>query len=578
MRPHLLRLLALTATSAVLAGCGDDRPADTTAGSDSSAVGGTLVIAAPAEADILIPALVSSIEGKKVADMVFEPLAEIGPSLNTVGDEGFQPRLAERWTWAPDSQSIAFHLNPRARWHDGRPVRAEDVRFTHALYVNPEVGSPQAPNVSDIDSVSVRDSLTAVFWFKRRFPEQFFTAVYHMHVLPKHLLGDTPAAALKSAPFARQPVGTGRFRFSRWTPSERLELVADTSHYRGRAKLDRVVFSIAPDFTAATTKLFAGEADFFEVMRPEQMPELARNASLKAVPYAGLDVGYMLFNMRDAKAGARPHPVLGDVAVRRALTMALDRETMVRSVLDSFGMVPLGPHVRATSGADASVPQLAYDPARAAALLDSAGWRDANGDGVREKSGRPLAFTLLVPNSSKNRVRYSVLIQDQLKKAGVAVTIEELDFNAFGERLMRRRFDAAIDARHLDPSPIVIKQSWGGQAARARESSNYGSYANARFDAAIDSASAATDPARSRTYLRQAYRTLNEDAPAVWLYEPRMVAGAHKRLQITGMRADAWWAGIADWTVAPGQRIPRDRLGLASAAAPAPVRLANGSR
>lgn len=577
MRPLSLRLLALAAgTSAALLGC--DRGSAPGTADGAAAAGGTLVIATPAEADILLPALVNTLEGKKVADMLFEPLAEIGPKLNTVGDEGFEPRLAERWTWAPDSQWIAFHVNPRARWHDGRPVRAEDVRFTHTLYANPAVGSPMTPNIADIDSVTVRDSLTAVFWFKRAFPEQFFQAVYHMHVLPAHLLASTPVAQLKSSSFARRPVGTGRFRFSRWTPSERLELVADTAHYRGRAKLDRVVFSIAPDFTAATTKLFAGEADFFEVMRPEQMPELARNASLKAVPYSALDVGYLLFNQRDAASRARPHPVLGDRQVRRALTMALDRETMVRSVLDSFGMVPLGPFVRAQSGADTAAPRLAYNPARAGALLDSAGWRDADGDGMREKDGRPLGFTLLVPNSSKNRVRYAVLIQDQLKRAGVAMKIEELEFGAFAERLMKRKFDAAMDARHLDPSPTVIEQSWGSAAARAPESSNYASYANATFDALLDSAGATAAPARSRAYLSRAYRAIIEDAPAVWLYEPRMVAGAHKRLQISGMRADAWWAGIADWTIAPGQQIGRDRLGLPTAGSDSAVHVAAGSQ
>jgi peptide/nickel transport system substrate-binding protein len=357
-----------------------------------------------------------------------------------------------------------------------------------------------------------------------------------------------------------------------------MELVADTAHYRGRAKLDRVVFSIAPDFTAATTKLFAGEADFFEVLRPEQLPELAKNASLKAVPYSGLDVGFLLFNQRDPAARARPHPVLGDRQVRRALTMALDRETMVRSVLDSFGSVPLGPFVRAQSGADTTLPRLAYDPARAAALLDSAGWRDTDGDGMREKGGRPLGFSLIVPNSSKNRMRYAVLIQDQLKRAGVAVKIEELEFGTFAERQMKRKFDAVMDGRHLDPSPTVLEQSWGSAAARATESSNYSSYANATFDALLDSAGASADPAKSRAYLSRAYRTIIEDAPAAWLYEPRMVAGAHKRIQISGMRADAWWAGIADWTIPAGERIPRDRIGLPAAGSDSAVRVASGSR
>ena len=565
MRPHLLRLLAVTTASAALVACRGEDPGP--AGANGAATtGGTVVIAVPTDVDILLPPLVVSLEGKKASDMLFDHLAEIGPKLNTVGDEGFEPQLAERWTWAADSMSIAFHLNPKARWHDGRPVRAEDVKFTHATYAAPETGSPHAQSVADIDSVSVRDSLTAVVWFKRRSPEQFFTAVYHMHILPAHLLAGVPRTELKSSPFARQPVGSGRFRFARWVPGERLELVADTAHYRGRAKLDRVVWSVAPDFTAASSKLFAGEADFFEVMRPEMMPQLARNASLKAVPYPALQIGFLLFNERDPKANARPNVMFADRNVRRALTMSLDRKLMLRTVLDSLGYVGLGPFTRTQASADETIPQLPFDLARARATLDSAGWRDANGDGVREKGGRPLEFTIMVPSSSKNRVRYAVLIQDQLKQVGARVHIEEMDFNAFNEHLRRRDFDAVVDGRALDPSPGVVRESWTRAAVRAKDGANYGSYESAAFDAALDSAVVAAEPARSRAHFRRAYETINEDAPAVWLYELRQVAGAHKRLNITGVRADAWWAGIADWTIPADQRIERDRLGLPKAA------------
>src|SRR5688500_7680307 len=129
-----------------------------------------------------------------VFDQIFDRLAEIGDSLNVVGDAGFKPRLARRWTWARDSLSIAFTIDSTARWHDGRPVRAEDVRFTFELYTDPTTGAHLAPSLGNIDSVSVTDSLTAVFWFKRRATQQFFDATYHMKVLPRHLLADAPRA------------------------------------------------------------------------------------------------------------------------------------------------------------------------------------------------------------------------------------------------------------------------------------------------------------------------------------------------------------------------------------------------
>jgi len=561
LRGARLATLAALGLAVALAGCrggGDARPG-ASAGGDA---GGTVVIATPSDVDILLPPLGRTLEGKKAADLLFDRLADVGAGLNTVGDEGFTPQLAERWTWAPDSLSIAFHLNPAARWHDGVPVRASDVRFTHAVYSDPAVGSPIAPNVADIDSVTVRDSLTAVFWFKHRFPEQFFEAVYHMHVLPEHLLGREPRAALERSSFARSPVGSGRFRFARWVPGQTLEMIADTGHYRGRPKLDRVMFSVAPDFTAASTKLFAGEADFFETMRPEQLPQIAKHASLRTVPYPSLDIGYLRFNLRDAKAPARPNAVFGDRAVRRALTMALDRPTLVRSVLDTLGYVALGPFTRAQFSADTTIPQLRFDVARARATLDSAGWRDADGDGIREKAGRRLEFSMLVPNSSRNRMRFAVLMQEQFKQVGAVARIEELEFNAFIKRLEGRDFDAAIEGGHLDPSPSVVRQSWSTESARAKDGSNFSRYESAAFDAAVDSAVASSDPARSRAHFHRAYEIILNDAPAVWLYELRQMAGAHRRIRITGMRADAWWAGLPDWSIPEGERIARDRIGL----------------
>src|SRR4051812_45317709 len=107
--------------------------------------GGTLVISTGGDPDVLVPALVQSTQGAQVVDMIYERLADIGDSLNTLNDKGFTPRLADRWTWSADSLSIAFHLDPKARWHDGVPVRSNDVRFTVVSTKDSTVGSPIAP-------------------------------------------------------------------------------------------------------------------------------------------------------------------------------------------------------------------------------------------------------------------------------------------------------------------------------------------------------------------------------------------------------------------------------------------------
>jgi peptide/nickel transport system substrate-binding protein len=523
--------------------------------------GGTVIVAAPAEPSTLLPPLAGSTPEISVVAQIFDRLAEIGDSLNTVGDAGFKPRLARKWSWARDSLSIAFSLDPQAKWHDGKPVRAADVKFTFDLYVDPATASPTAPLLANIDSVSTPDSVTAVFWYKRRTPQQFFDAAYQMWILPQHMLRATPRNQLVASPFGRRPIGSGRFRFEKWEPHQRLEIVADEDNYRGRANLDRVVWSFSPDFSAATISLINGQADFFEAMSPAYLGQLARNRSLRIVPYPGLDYGFLQFNLHAADGSGRPHPIFGDRDTRRALSMALDRARIVQSVYDSLAWVANGPYVRALFPDWNKIRPIPDNPGRARALLDSLGWRDANGDGVRERGGVRLAFSIIVPSSSSIRQRMAVLIQEQLRTSGVEMTIESLELNTYMERQKRRTFDATMGAWHTDPNLATIQQMWGSYGAQPN-GSNFGSYANPTFDAQVDSALTALDPARSRTLWLHAYQTVVDDAPAVWLFEPRLVAGVHRRIKLTPLRADGWWAGLADWSIPLRDRIGRDRVGL----------------
>ena len=564
-----MRTSLLVACAAVLPlGCfADTNDASKRAGASvGDAHGGTMIVTTGADADYLLPPLVTTSSGRQVTDMLFERLAEPGEPVNTLGDEGFTGRLAERWEWAKDSLSIAFALSPLARWHDGKPVRARDVKFTYDLYTEPKVGSSTAPTLAHIDSVTVRDSLTAVFWFERRYPTQFFDAVYHMRILPEHLLAGVDRAQMRTAPFARNPVGSGRFRFARWEKNSLIEVVADTAHYRARPHLDRIIWSVAPDPAAATMKLLAGEADFLEYVPPAQLAELAKNPDLTIARYPSLAEGSLQFNLRDPARSGRPHPIFGDRAVRRALTMAVDRKRVVRSVMDSLGLVAIGPVARAQSSADTTIAQIPYDAEAARRLLDSLGWRDGNNDGVREKNGRALRFTIIAPSSSSTRIRMAVLLQEMFKQVGAAVDVRQMEMNRWVEEMQGRRFDATMNAIMHDPTPASIRESWGSEAARSKTGMNYVGYQNPVFDAYVDSAVATMDPVRTRAHYRRAYETILADAPAIWLYEPVNVAGVHKRIRPAGMRADAWWAGIADWSIPASQRIARDRVGLRPAA------------
>ena len=286
----------------------------------------------------------------------------------------------------------------------------------------------------------------------------------------------------------------------------------------------------------------------------------------------GHQYSFAQFNLRDPRDRARAHPLLGDRELRRAITMLVDRETLVRSVWDSLAVVAVGPFPRTLPTAATTLRQIAHDPARGTALLDSLGWRDADGDGVREKDGRPLSFSVVIPESSPSRKRIAVILQDQLRRSGVRVQVEALEFNAFLARMGRRDFDVNLGTWILiDGSPSGAQNTWGRTGAEAKGGQNYGHYVSEVFDAHVDSGLASFDQPARRRHFAAAYQTAMDDAAAIWLYEARNAFGIHRRLRTPPIRPAAWWLDLHRWWIPEGERIERDRAGLPTVAA-APVR------
>jgi peptide/nickel transport system substrate-binding protein len=552
-----MRYMALLC--AVLCACGTE---------SGKRAGGTVVIAAGGDPDALIPSLVQTTTAAEIVDMIYDRLADIGDSLNIVGDGGFTPRLADRWAWSQDSLSISFHINPNARWHDGQPVRSGDVRFTIASTKDSTLGSPTASVIANIDSVSTPDSMTAVFWFHARSPQQFYDAVFQTPIMPEHVWKGIPPAGWRASAQAKNPIGSGQYRFARWIPSAAVELVADTTNYRGSPKISRLIWSIGPDFNTVLTRFLGGETDFFENLRPENVADVKKHPNLSVGLNPWLAYSFLQFNLRDPVDHDRPHPLFRSRNLRRALTMATDRAAIVRSTYDTLAVPALGPTVRVYATTDPNIPQIPYDPAAARSLLDSLGWQMSGRDSIRMREGRPLRFTISVPASSRVRVQTAVLLQEQLRQVGVKVDVEQMAFPAFVDKNRKRAFDAYVGQYSTQPSPGAVRGSWGTAASRAGSGNNVGSYESPVFDAYVDSGVNAFEMSKRRAYFTKAYETIVQDAPAIWLAEPRQIVGYHSRLRLTRLRPDAWWAHLADWSIPADKRIARDSIPPSPAATP----------
>jgi peptide/nickel transport system substrate-binding protein len=518
---------------------------------------GTVVVTSPAEADILMPPVAQSDVARSIVDLVFLKLADIGPQLHTVDTASFVPKLASSWAFE-DPRTLVFTLNTRARWHDGMPVTAADVVFTFAVYRDTLVASPARPRLTRIDSVTARDTATVAFHFAKPYPEQLFDAVYHLWIIPKHLLDTVPRTAFASHAFGRAPIGAGPYRFANWVAGQSLELQGNAAFHDGRPGIRRVIWRFAGNPDAALSQLLAGEADLFRYLTPEAQQQVDEDEDLTRVPYLSSTIyNYMVFNLRHADDAAQPHPLFADARLRRAITMGVDREAIVRAVDGPAGATASGPLSPAYWISDGDHVRLPFDSAEARRALGELGWHDSDGDGILDRGGTPLSFGVTLPVTSTQRRRMAIIAQEQLRRLGIDVRLVELDFGTFLAQADAGTFDVLFGSYGGDPSPSAIAEVWSGAAIGGY---NYGRYENPAFDRAVSSAIDATDVASARAFWTEALSIINEDAAAIWLSATIPVAGVHRRLQDVTIRGDNATATLPQWSVTAPDMIARDRV------------------
>jgi peptide/nickel transport system substrate-binding protein len=509
-----------------------------------------------AEPTTLLPPLTQFDVEIVITDFLFLKLAAIGDELNTVDPGTFAPRLARQWTFE-DSLTIRFALDPAARWHDGRPVTGADVVFTFDVYRDTLVNALARQRLDRITSVTAVDSHTVVFRFSTAYPERFYDAVYHMRILPRHVLDTIPRSSLTMDPVSRDPVGNGPFRLTRWVTGEAMDLEADSTFFLGRPGPRRIVWRFTADPATAVTQVLAGEADYLNAMRSDDVPRVRADDELRVILIPSLAYAYIAFNLRDPANPERPHPLFGGREVRRALSMAVDREGIVRAVRGEYGYVPQGPVTRPLWIWDDGLAALSFDTAGARQILDDQGWRDTDKDGVLDRDGRRFRFELIVPSTSNDRQRSAVIVQDQMRRIGVEMTVTPLDVPTWIDRAQNGRADAYYGARTQDPSPASIDEAW---SSRGIGEANWGRYVNREVDRLLVEALESFDTETARATWHEAIARINADAPAIWVYSPISAAAVHRRFEGVSIRPDQWGSTIWLWRVSPSGHIDRDLL------------------
>ncbi len=508
----------------------------------------SIVIVTGQQATMPIPTLMegaaASVGNLELADQLFLRLAGLGPTLLTAGDGGFVPLLAKSWT-RRDSLTLVFDLDPRAHWQDGVPVTARDVAFTIERAKNPAVAPRLVELLRHIKSVSAEGQHRVVFRYTQAYPEQLYDATFYVAPLPAHLLDTIPAEAVVRSSFVTQPVGNGPYRLVRNVAGQFVELTANERFFLGKPKIERVIIRVAADPDARLNLLLSGQADAMDYVVPplDNLRRIQADTSLRVIPVPSPTVGFLLFNQRDPNDSSRTHPILSDRRVRRAITLGLDRQLLVRAVFGSYADVPYGPVSPLLWIRHSSPKPERSNPQEARRLLAEAGWGDADHNGIRDREGRPLTLAVSFPNTSATRRQMALLAQEQLRQIGVDLQLQQLEFPLWIERRTAGKFDIDFAGTVQDPSPSGLSQAWSCAGG-----TNVARYCNPRVDSLLEDAVLRVAKGNPAEPWISVLRQIEADAPAAFLYAPYYVYAVKRRFRNVTITPASSWQLLRAWS------------------------------
>lgn len=429
--------------------------------------------------------------------------------LTKVGNNGRpEPDLAERWEVSDEGKVYTFRLRADRKWHNGEPVTVDDVAFTIRLLQDPKF--PGLPDmaaswkgiaVQKVDERTIRFTLPA--------PYGPFLEQASLGILPAHQFGNTPAATLLEHAFNGFPVGAGPYKVTQ-ASLQQVTLVPDPAYPGPKPYHDSLVFKFYPSARAALTAVLQGEASGARAVPADELARLRQDkrVSLLTAPLVGR-AAVLFLNARQAP--------FDETNVRRAVAMAVDRAALVEGALTGQGQAAYGP-VSPLSWAyrPSSPPQPDLELARA--QLEASGWKDIDGDGVRERSGKPLVVTLAT-STAPERQAVARTLTAQLAKIGFKVVVAAESWEEFREeRVARRDFTAALADVWLPNYDPDCYAFW--HSSQALSGLNLSGWSSAKADELLDQGRrAGTDGARTEIYAE--FQSLfAAESPAVFLYYP----------------------------------------------------------
>jgi peptide/nickel transport system substrate-binding protein len=470
-----------------------------------------------------------SYEETVIADLLYPGLLDFQWN-EELGDLDVYPMIAKSWQWSDDSSTIKFILRDDIKWSDGEMLTTEDVVFSYDVYSDPIVQSRLLGTFdeffTELDGhidVKKTFNILSEYEFEIHFPEDSNPDLNKIVVpiIPRHILTDVIRDELGTHESNFHPVSSGAFKLKKWDQNQTIVLEADSNSFLfQQGQVSELVFKIIPDYTSRILQIKKGDIDLVELVKVEDIEGLAvlENISVKSI--VGREYDYVGWNNLDvgefAKGKVTPHKLFGNSKVRKALTLAINREEILDQYLLNQGILaatPVSPIFKSAFNGD--VKPYEFSPEEAKKILMSEGWKDENKNGILEKGNTEFKFTLYFPVGNPLREYAAVIIKNNLNAIGINVTNEKMELGAFIDNLYEKKLDAWLAGWGI-PIPLDLKPYWYSDPDVAVL--NFAGYRNAEADKILDQLEMESDRKRKNDLIKKFQEIIHIDEPVTFLY------------------------------------------------------------
>jgi len=494
--------------------------------------GDWLIMRLPSEPPHLNPITSSDGYSRKINDVVFDTLI-----YRSHVDFEYEPRLATSWEVSPDHLTYTFHMRKDATFSDGLPVTAHDVKFSFDKIKDPGVDAAHLRNYyNSVESCEIIDDYIVKFTCNKPY-FQHLGVVGEFYIIPRHIYGE---GDFNKHPNNRHPIGSGPYVFERWDTGSQIVLARNENYYGEKPHLMKMVYKVVTDDNAALQLLERQELDVMAVT-PETWVRRAKDPDFQAKfnlrSYYLPRYGFIMWN--------EARPQFQDKRVRKALTLLLDRPLILETIFHGFGRLAIGTFYDESENNMALKP-LPFDPEQAKQLLTEAGWVDRDNDGVREKEGIPFRFEMMMPTGSREYDQMLTVYQEELRRAGIEMSLRPLEWATYSERLDFRNFDAApllwSNPSVVDSDPYQIWHS----SQTEHKGSNFIGFKNEEVDRILEKARTEFDRGKRIKMYHRFQEILYEEQPYTLTFNYQSLVAIDKRFRNVriykrGPMPEEWW-------------------------------------